>query len=207
VQVRTTIRHDAAAAAKAVRQGWVLGTRRAANKIIADVRRQARRAMPKAKKLPKILRRKDRAEGGQVVEIAVRSYAIYRKRRGGPVDLYTVHGMGGVVSGRGGQFLALPTEWAPRGRGGLPMPYAEAADRFKLTLLPSRRGGYVAVRRPQDGRRGERSPVWYVLTKKARLPKRLNLDAPVQREVAKWPDYVVAEVEKLDRRAAITGRY
>lgn len=168
-----------------------------------DIRAQVAARMPKAGRLGAALAVKPiRDNGGRVTEVRLRSKAIYMKRRAGPVDLYTVHGIGVVVSPGGGKrYLAIPTEYAPAGsRLDKKMPYAEAAARFTLQLKRSR-SGWVAG--PPDRKAGEKFPIWYVLIPQATIPKRLDLQAAIERRVAAWPGYIEDEWQKAEAEAGV----
>lgn len=200
VDMRRLMRDDLNAVARAattsVRRA-TLGSRR-------DIRKQLRRSLTLGKRLSgasleDLVRAWVEPRRGNRLDPKGRVYSRSRYRRpSGLVDLLLVFDEGAVITGRGGKWLAIPTEDAPlrRGRGGARRATPREAG-LNLFFLPAGRNRGVLV-----DRRSEK--VMYVLVKQVRIAKRIDLDRVFQvrsaRLVEQFFRTLAREDEKLEAK-------
>jgi hypothetical protein len=114
-----------------------------------------------------------------------------------------------TVTARGGRWLAIPLDAAvargwhqdhARSSGGRPRRWAnvEAAARSLggLAFVPLPGGRGLLVHRDPAGR----STAYFLLVRRVRLRKRLDVDGPAARWADRLPGYIVRELAREDRR-------
>lgn len=148
---------------------------------------------------------------------------VYVKGKARTIGAIEAHATGAIIRAAGGRFLAIPTDAVPRRRGGRGgadwMSPAEVETAFnadlhliktktgKLLLVmkaiaaKNRRGFRAATRRRvAQGRETTLVPM-FVLIPQARLRKRFDINASVQRWVAQIPGLIVQEWDRRERNA------
>lgn len=182
------------------------GVKRATFGLRKDLRRQIARAGLGS--LEKALRGGVRPNF-ETVDIEGRVFSKARvKRPGGVVDLIGVFEHATEIRAAGSGWLAIPTREAGRvqiGNGGLgrnkrPTP-RDFAGRLAFRPIPGRRDMALLVGRVTG--REVKAPVYFVLVRRVRLKKRLNVGRSTAKWTAKIDTYIASTWERLATRAGI----
>ena len=171
----------------------------------SGLQRELRRQVTKAKLgtgLEKAWRKDDYPRRGRSMGAAS---LVYSKA----TRLHAAFSANRTISAAGGRWLVVPLEPAiaqgwdetqARSRGNRPRGWAnvEAAQKAvgRLTFVPLDTQRALLV--SQEGRR---STAYFLLLKKVRLRKAIDLDAPTTKWSAKVPDYIAGAYDRADRRA------